>query len=497
MKRDRPLIAAALCGLLLTLANSATAQDAPTFNKHSPQAQTETAAAEAPPVKTPDGTAVEVEALRRRLEEVESQNRALAESLRDLKVKLDELSPPSADKTSDTAAASSGATTAQSPAPSGQADKNQPVRWSELLGQESRIRLYGFLRLDFDFDGQHPNNTQIPLFITSPDARSGGTTNGDYSIHPRLTRFGIDFAGPRLAGLGGAKLSGKVETDFENGGSESRQIIRIRHAYIRLDWKEASLLAGQTWDVVSPLFPTVNNDTLMWNAGNVGDRRPQLRAAYEPGVGRGKLSFVGALGLTGAIDAQDLDNNGFRDGEESARPDVQARVGYARALGKDRTASVGLSGFYGFEKTARPVAGRTEFRPQLLNVDFTLPLAARFTLRGEGWWGRNMSDVRGGAGQGVNVAAGREIRGRGGWSEASVKLSRYLTVSPGFTTDDPVDDDIPAGGRTRNRAFYVANRITPAAAFLLGADYLRWKTNYRGLLPGVSNRVNIFVQYNF
>lgn len=498
MKRPRLMIAAALCGMLLTLVNSAAAQNTPPLSTHSPQTQAEAAAGpDAAPGKTPDGTAAEVEALRRRLEEVESQNRALAESLREVRAKLDELSPPSANKTSAPVTTPSAVATAQSPTPTGQADKSQPVRWSELLGQDSRIKLYGFLRLDFDFDDQHPNNTQIPLFITSPDARAGGTANGDYSIHPRLTRFGIDFAGPRLAGLRGAKLSGKLETDFENGGSESRQIIRIRHAYMRLDWKEASLLAGQTWDVVSPLFPTVNNDTLMWNAGNVGDRRPQLRAAYEPGVGRGKLSFVGAVGLTGAIDAQDLDNNGFRDGEESARPDVQARVGYSRALGKDRTASVGLSGFYGFEKTARPVAGHTEFRPQLFNVDFTLPLAARFTLRGEGWWGRNMSDVRGGAGQGVNVATGREIRGRGGWSEANVRLSRYFSVSPGFTTDDPVDEDIPAGGRTRNRAFYVANRITPAAAFLLGADYLRWKTNYRGLLPGVNNRVNIFVQYNF
>ena len=49
----------------------------------------------------------------------------------------------------------------------------------------------------------------------------------------------------------------------------------------------------------------------MWNAGNVGDRRPQLRAAYERKVGRGKLSLLGGIGLTGAIDAQDLDNNGF------------------------------------------------------------------------------------------------------------------------------------------------------------------------------------------
>lgn len=115
-------------------------------------------------------------------------------------------------------------------------------------------------------------------------------------------------------------MSGKLETDFENGGSESRQIIRIRHAYLRMGWKDFSLLAGQTWDIVSPLFPTVNNDTLQWNAGNVGDRRPQLRAAYEPKAGSGKLSFTGGIGLTGAIDSLDLDNNGFGDGEESARP---------------------------------------------------------------------------------------------------------------------------------------------------------------------------------
>jgi hypothetical protein len=167
---------------------------------------------------------------------------------------MDALSPAEA------ASSSSGLSTPQTNAvsqaasPSSQMAKNQPVRWSELLGEGNKIKLYGFLRLDMDFDSQHPNNTQIPFFITSPDVRANGTTNGDYSIHPRLTRLGIDYTGPQIAKLGNARLSGKLETDFENGGSESRQIIRIRHAYLRLDWKEASLLAGQTWDIVSPLF---------------------------------------------------------------------------------------------------------------------------------------------------------------------------------------------------------------------------------------------------
>jgi len=118
-------------------------------------------------------------------------------------------------------------------------------------------------------------------------------------------------------------------------------------------------------------------------------------------------------------------------------------------------------------------------------------------VRGEGRWGRNMSDVRGGAGQGVNAATGREIRGRGGWSEANVRVSRYLSINPGFSTDDPVDADLPNGGRTRNRAFYFADRITPGGNFLMGADYLRWRTDYKGLRRGVDNCVNLFLQYSF
>jgi hypothetical protein len=453
------------------------------------------------------GTATDIDLLRRRVEEVENQNRALVLMVTELKSRLDAANLGDSKKekvavdapsvTAPLSTASSATSVAQASPKQEQPDKNQPVRWSDLIGEGSKLKFYGLLRVDLDIDSQRANSTQAPLFITSPDPAAGGTSIGEFSMHPRLTRFGIDFSGPRIEALGDAKLSGKLETDFENGGSESRQIIRIRHAYLKLDWKDFSILGGQTWDIVSPLFPTVNNDTVQWNAGNVGDRRPQVRAAYEPKLGEGKLSVTGGIGLTGAIDAADLDNNGFRDGEESQLPDFQARIGYSYPIGKDRSASFGLSGFYGFLRTVKPIAGRTEFHSQLLNVDFTLPFASHFALRGEGWWGRNMSDIRGGAGQGVNVSNGREIRGRGGWSEANITVSRYWSFNPGFSTDDPVDADVPNGGRTRNRAFYFANRITPGHNFLIGADYLRWKTTFKGPRSGIDNRVNIFLQYSF
>ena len=82
-------------------------------------------------------------------------------------------------------------------------------------------------------------------------------------------------------------------------------------------------------------------------------------------------------------------------------------------------------------------------------------------------------------------------------SEANIKFSKYFSFNPGFSTDDPVDQDIPNGGRTRNRAFYFANRITPGGNFLIGADYLRWLTNFKGLRRGLDNRVNVFLQYSF
>jgi hypothetical protein len=262
---------AALCGVTLLFGSAAAQDTQPT--------QTAATRAESPPGtdKPSDapGSAAEVEELKRRVGELEGQNRALARTLAEINAKL---SASYAATTNGSNAAAPNSTTAASPAPRKQDDPY--VRWSEILGEGNKVKLYGFLRLDLDFDSQRPSNGQIPFFITTPDARAGGSGNGDFSMHPRLTRFGLDYTGPTVAKLKDAKLTGKFEADFENGGSESRQIIRIRHAYLRLGWKDFSITGGQTWDVVSPLFPTVNHDSLMWNAGNVGDRRPQLRAAY-------------------------------------------------------------------------------------------------------------------------------------------------------------------------------------------------------------------------
>lgn len=396
----------------------------------------------------------------------------------------------------DTSAPVSSASAATPSAGTATTSDTDHVLWPDLLGGDDRLKLYGFLRVDLNVDSQRPNNGQTILFVTSPDLPNNN--RGNFTIHPRLTRLGLDFKGPVVEGLGSAVLSGKLETDFENGGSESRQIPRIRHAFFRLSWRHVSLLGGQTWDAFSPLYPSVNSDDLMWWAGNLGDRRPQLRLEVTPSWENTQLSVTGGVGLNGAVSLQDLDNNGYRDGEESTRPALEGRLGLAHASWIDgQSASLGISGYYGWFSTSQPVDGRVNSHVQAVNVDFRIPLFNRVQLQGEGWWGRNLADIRGGIGQGVNPLTGSEIRSRGGWSELALQVSPRWSIHPGFSTDDPLDMDIPVGGRTRNSSIYIGNRFRPGGGFLIGLDYLYWMTDFKGLTNGIDNRVNLFFQYGF
>jgi hypothetical protein len=500
--------------------------------------------------------AVELQSLKNRIENLEksnqalqSQNRELAQLLAEIKMRLDtepsgspsRLAAANADPV-DTAGRPVGASLRTTPASgrsrnevetSGpdvnaapeppQVPSGDSVRWRELISGENRLRFYGALRLDMIYDSKRPNNPQSPQFILPNFPFPLSTllpANENFTMHPRLTTFGIDYTGPVVSSFGDGRLSGKLEIDFQNGGPEFAPAVRILQAYARMDWDGLFVLAGQTWDTFSPLRPTVNDDSVMFTAGNPGLRRPMLIMGYDSRSDAGGFSAIGGVGLTGAIDNADRDFDGVRDGEQSGRPHWQGRVGYSHPLLGQR-ASIGLSGAYGFLRTRSGAA-----HERIGNVDFTLPLAGFLSLRGEGYWGKNLSDFGGGpilqlAVTGVTFPGGDEelnglrqqqvglpspffinnIHGRGGWAELTIKASRYWSAHPGFTTDDPVDGDFPvfagATNITRNRAFYFANRIYPGNNLTIGVDYLRWKTTFRGLGRGLDNRVNVFFKYSF
>jgi hypothetical protein len=373
----------------------------------------------------------------------------------------------------------------------------------------SMIRFYGFARLDMIYSDSRQNNSQLPAFVRSedPTAPAAIGTPADshiFTMHPRLTRFGADFIGPNVERLGNAKVTGKLEIDFYNlPSSESRNAPRMRHAWLKLAWDDFSVLAGQTADVIAPLFPVVNPDFVMWAAGNLGDRRPQLRPEWIPKIGEGRLILQGEVGLTGADDAQDLDPaaaGGFRDGEASGMPTLQGRVAYRHPLWeKKANVEVGIWGHFARENTDTPqgASGRQGFTSEAVGFDMTVPLYKDVLwAKGELWKGKNLTDVRGGILQGINTVTGQEVRSQGGWFELGAKPAKWFSVHGGFSFDDPRDADLAAGARAKNEIWYLAFRgmFDPIE---IGFDYLNWTTKYVGFLKGDDNRVQAYIMYKF
>jgi hypothetical protein len=401
---------------------------------------------------------------------------------------------------------------AQAPAPGEAPKAGDPaagfVKWNELITGKSRFKLYGFLRADAIYDDSRPNNPQVPAFIlsedpTAPAAIASPRNSEDFTLHPKLTRLGIDFTGPEVDSLWGAKTGGKLEIDFYNANAaESRAVPRMRHAYLKLTWDEASFLAGQTSDLISPLFPIVNPDFVMWGAGNLGDRRPQLRGEWFPEVLGGRVFMQGALGLTGADDNQDIGGNGFRDGEASGKPTLQGRLAWKNSMFKKYPYELGVWGHRAWEDTEAPLgaSGERDFDSYAIGLDLTLPLYKDIvTLKGELWQGQNLSDVRGGILQGINATTGREVDAQGGWVELGVRPHQLYSLHGGLAYDDPEDGDLLGAatpGRRENVIWYLAVRgyFDPIE---IGLDYLHWQTKWVGFGDGVDNRFQTYISYKF
>ncbi len=403
--------------------------------------------------------------------------------------------------------------------------KQDPPKGFVITSGDWSLKFYGFLRADMFYDTQHPNNVLVPAAIKANEsdataaafpgvaARKGSE---DFEISPRLTRFGFDITGPMIERLG-AKASGKIELDFysTNVVSDSRAEFRMRHAYAKLAWDDVYILAGQTSDVISPIFPSVNSDLVMWGAGNLGDRRPQFQFGFTPKVGEGQVSAQLEIGVTGANDNQNLDAAGvsYLDGVSSGLPTIQGRLGYKgpHFWLKEKKFEIGGWAHYAQEKFDQvvPFGAFTEdkFVSMAYGFDVTLPLFDMLEIKGEAWSGKNLDDVRGGIFQGVtSFNGGTEIKSRGYWIEITLKPVEWYSFGVGASADNPMNEAIaaPGAGTTAptgalaNHILYVANRFMLGNGLTVGFDVLHWTTTWGGgLEDGVDNRINMFIQWNF
>lgn len=130
--------------------------------------------------------------------------------------------------------------------------------------KEWDVNLYGFIRTDYIFDSRKTfsvREDQLNLYPldVALDANGKDLNAVSQSNFLSLTsRLGVKVKGPSVWG---AKMSGTLEGDFYGNTEASIGLLRLRHAYVNMDWSKTSLTMGQTWypTFIPEVFPGVAN----------------------------------------------------------------------------------------------------------------------------------------------------------------------------------------------------------------------------------------------
>ncbi len=405
------------------------------------------------------------------------------------------------------------------------------VNWKQLTRSGNPIKFYGFFRLDAYHSTARLSDQITSQWVLKEGSGTGSVLRNDdeFTFDTRLTRFGFDVNGGKV---GSADLTAKLETDFANtpvkgfttstgtfdvgagtgtavtavraANDESRHTPRIRLAYMTADFGDVALRFGQDWDVISPLFPAVNAQMLMWNTGNLGDRRPQAQFIWDAGDPKG-TSFQWKLsaGLTNAVDAADADNNGQKDGWDAGMPHVQTRFGLSTPSWVDgKMLAGGVWGYFARSDFDAPLAGSPAgaddgFDSWTLGADLSVPLFDGISLRGEAFVGAGLADVRGGIGQSYTSSIDEAIGTWGGWLELEWKIDAFA-VAFGVTHDNPQDGDLAgASARTRNWSMYVGTRYDFGGGWKAGFDVIFWETQYLDGGLGNAVRTDLYTMFEF
>jgi hypothetical protein len=369
--------------------------------------------------------------------------------------------------------------------------------------KESGIKVvpYGYIKADASYDNSRVNNGNYVAWV---DSEAGGSDDDEFNLTANQTRIGLKISGPESDTM---NTSGVVELDFyggnSGGASENKSHLFMRHAYLKMDWPKErfNIIAGQTWDTISPLNPGTLNYSVAWWAGNIGYRRPQIRLTKSYALSDNvDLKLEGALARNIGTKAGVLGDPFYtaESGQDVGQPMYQGRTSLTFPLLGYKSTTVGLSGHWGKEKfDTMPSGLNDKFETWSLNLDVTQPVNEWLTIKGEFYKGENLSQFLGGIGQGINTTTGKEISTKGGWVAASINPSNKWRYNTGFSMENADRDDLNDGGRSLNssifgNAIYSINKNTE-----VGLEISRWRTDYKNERDGDDLRVQSSFIYKF
>ncbi|MFH0799912.1 MAG: hypothetical protein V2A66_07000 [Pseudomonadota bacterium] len=308
-----------------------------------------------------------------------------------------------------------------------------------------------------------------------------------FGATPQNSRVGFDWKGSKVSDK--LSMGGIFEMDFVNVLNQTSYgtspIPRIRHLYLDLFSDRWSLIAGQNWDIFSPLnTASLSLGGNMWFLGNQGFRRPQVRLTYNaPLDDTNKLKVAISANLPTNTD--DLVSS---TGANSGMPMGEALAQYNRKM-KSGDFIAALSGFFGansvnssYDKMAG-VAG-----------SLSIPFHKFLKLSGEFQYGQDpgvfLSYVNATGNQFKNwsVAA---------WGQITSQWHEKFDTAVGYGIDKMGYSKIAAGNVNKNQMFFANFRFFPVKPFYFGIEYEYLKTAYKGHGTSTANVIFSNLVYTF
>lgn len=162
-----------------------------------------------------------------------------------------------------------------------------PGAFAQEQNEKFGISFKGFVKNDFFWDTRQVTTAREGHFLLWPAPVVPDANGIDINAQPSFNFLSVQS---RLSGVitgpdaFGAKTSGLLEGDFFAQQNDNINLFRLRHAFIKLNWKHLELLTGQYWN---PLFVTGSfPGTISFNTGTPLQsfaRNPQIRITYQTG----------------------------------------------------------------------------------------------------------------------------------------------------------------------------------------------------------------------
>lgn len=268
------------------------------------------------------------------------------------------------------------------------------------FGQEEAkfgIKFSGYVKNDFFYDSRQVETLReghfllYPLNVSYDKDSADLNDNASFNILAIQTRLRGDITGPDALG---AKTSGVIEGEFFGTANADINGFRLRHAFVKLNWKNTELLVGQYWHpmMVVSCFPEV----VSINTGapfQPFSRNPQIRVTQKAGP----LNIIAAL-----MAQRDFASNGPEGASSkylrnSTIPDMQAQIYYANSSTDLKNELVaGIGGGYKVIKPRLVTANsyKTDRKIGSLSAEAYFKLKRGNVLwKVEGAYGQNMYDL--------------------------------------------------------------------------------------------------------